>query len=104
MVKVNYCNVVLSNFMHIKITSNNYIAENLHSSLVSKNAGVDLELTYIGKTNRFTLLKEAVSEGKVTEKGLRESAKRLFFNRMSLGEFDPPEINPWTSVTTDGKI
>ncbi|XP_076800736.1 uncharacterized protein LOC143445485 isoform X1 [Clavelina lepadiformis] len=73
----------------------------LETAIVSKNAGVDLELTYIGKTNRFTLLKEAVSEGKVNEKGLRESAKRLFFNRMSLGEFDPPEINPWTSVTTD---
>ena len=55
----------------------------------SKQAGVDLELTYYGVNNRFSLLTDAVKMGKVQEADLRQSVKRLFNVRMILGEFDP---------------
>ena len=70
----------------------------------SKQAGVDLELTYYGINNRFSLLTDAVKMGKVQEADLRQSAKRLFNVRMIFGEFDPPEDNPWNSVGPEGKI
>ena len=41
----------------------------------SKQAGVDLELTYYGINNRFSLLTDAVKMGKVQEADLRQSAK-----------------------------
>jgi len=72
--------------------------------IATKNAGVDLDLTYFGPDNRFSLLVEAVKAGRVTEESLRESAKRLFLTRMKLGEFDPPSMNPFSDITLDGEF
>ncbi|ESO88944.1 hypothetical protein LOTGIDRAFT_228911, partial [Lottia gigantea] len=44
---------------------------------------------------------DAVSQGKLTEDLVRERVKPLFYTRMRLGEFDPPEMNPYASITTD---
>ena len=71
--------------------------------VATKNAGVDLDLTYFGRHNIFSLLVEAVKTGRVTEESLRESAKRLFLTRMKLGEFDPPSINLYSDITLDGE-
>ncbi|ESO99214.1 hypothetical protein LOTGIDRAFT_239741 [Lottia gigantea] len=41
---------------------------------------------------------DAVSQGKLTEDLVRERVKPLFYTRMRLGEFDPPEMNPYASI------
>ncbi|XP_026690372.2 uncharacterized protein LOC100182860 [Ciona intestinalis] len=79
----------------------NFTKSKLETAAVALNAGVDLELTGFGKTNRYSLLNEAVEQGLVTEEALRRSAKRLFRTRMALGEFDPPEFNHWLNVSID---
>ena len=68
----------------------------------AKLAGVDLELAIVKLNSRFSLLEEAVNKSLLNEEELRTSAKRLFTVRMILGEFDPPDDNPWNQVTTAG--
>lgn len=38
---------------------------------------------------------EAVRQGKVKESTLRDLVRPIFYARMRLGEFDPPEGNPY---------
>ena len=38
---------------------------------------------------------DAVKQGKLSEDLVRERVKPLFYTRMRLGEFDPPEMNPY---------
>ena len=38
----------------------------------------------------------SLSKKLVNESTLRELVKPLFYTRMRLGEFDPPEMNPYT--------
>ena len=40
----------------------------------------------------------AIEKKIITEKEIRDSIKPLFMTRMRLGEFDPPEMNPYTKV------
>ena len=46
----------------------------------------------------FLHISEAVKLGKLTEETVRESVKPLFYTRMRLGLFDPPEINPYAAL------
>lgn len=41
---------------------------------------------------------DAVKSGKLEESVVRDRVKPLFYTRMRLGEFDPPEMNPYSSV------
>lgn len=43
---------------------------------------------------------EAVQQGKLTEDKVREMVSPLFYTRMRLGEFDPPEMNPYNNLTS----
>jgi len=49
----------------------------------------------------YPYLKEAVEKGLVTEKEIDESLSWLLKTRFRLGLFDPPEMNPYTSISTD---
>jgi beta-glucosidase-like glycosyl hydrolase len=42
-----------------------------------------------------SFLVDAVKQGKLSEILVRERVKPLFYTRMRLGEFDPPEMNPY---------
>ncbi|XP_041352633.1 probable beta-D-xylosidase 2 [Gigantopelta aegis] len=57
------------------------------------NAGVNLEL--VGANPIFLSIGKAIQLRKLTEDLVRERVKPLFFARMRLGEFDPPEMNPY---------
>jgi len=41
---------------------------------------------------------QAVEENLLTADDLIESLKPMFYTRMRLGEFDPPELNPYSSI------
>jgi beta-glucosidase len=49
----------------------------------------------------YPYLNEAVEQGLVTEKEIDESLSWLLKTRFRLGLFDPPEMNPYTSISTD---
>ncbi len=49
----------------------------------------------------YPYLNEAVEQGLVTEKEIDESLSWLLKSRFRLGLFDPPEMNPYTSISTD---
>ena len=72
-------------------------------NVVSVEAGVNLELTYFGDSNRFFLLKDAVQKGLIKEDLLRERLKPLFYTRFKLGQFDPPSMNPYSNISMDSK-
>ena len=40
----------------------------------------------------------AVLEGKLTEQEVRDNIRPVFYMRLRLGEFDPPEMNPYTQI------
>jgi beta-glucosidase-like glycosyl hydrolase len=43
---------------------------------------------------------KAINQGKITEAKAREAVSPMFYTRMRLGEFDPPEINPYSKFTS----
>ena len=48
-------------------------------------------ITFIAKA-------EAIKQGYLMEEVVRDRVKPLFYTRMRLGEFDPPEHNPYTKL------
>ncbi|XP_046577962.1 probable beta-D-xylosidase 5 isoform X1 [Haliotis rubra] len=62
------------------------------------NAGCNLELSGKDENLTYFSMVEAINEGKLTEEKVREMVKPLFFTRMRLGEFDPPEMNPYSKL------
>jgi beta-glucosidase len=67
----------------------------VESAALAINSGVNLNC---GVT--FSYLDEAVREGLVTEDTINESLTILLRTRFKLGMFDPPEMNPYTSIPT----
>ncbi len=65
------------------------------SAAMALNAGTDLNC---GVT--FAYLKDALSQGLVTEASIDTSIKRLLLARFKLGMFDPPEMQPWSNLST----
>lgn len=43
---------------------------------------------------------DAVKTGKLTKETMLKSVAPLFYTRMKLGEFDPPEMNPYSYLDT----
>ena len=42
---------------------------------------------------------DAISQKKLNESKVREMVAPLFYTRMRLGEFDPPEMNPYSRLS-----
>lgn len=78
-----------------------YVNSSLQAAAAAINAGCNLELPRGGiKKPYYLLLDKAVQQGLVSFKTLVERVKPLFYTRMRLGLFDPPEMNPYTSIPT----
>ncbi|CAB3982823.1 probable beta-D-xylosidase 5 [Paramuricea clavata] len=76
-----------------------YTKTKVETAAAAVNAGCNLELGLPNVSkNIYSYLGEAVTEKLVNESTLRELVKPLFYTRMRLGEFDPPEMNPYTSL------
>ncbi|XP_070191061.1 uncharacterized protein [Littorina saxatilis] len=80
------------------ISGHNYFNNSIDAAAGSVNAGCNLEKSNLNKPV-FSYLVEAVKQGKVTEDTLRERVRPLFYTRMRLGEFDPPEMNPYSKLS-----
>ncbi|XP_046572488.1 beta-D-xylosidase 1-like isoform X1 [Haliotis rubra] len=100
--ELNFTGYVISDQGAIEriMTTHHYLDNGVDIAAASVNAGVNLELAENLRQPFFTLITEAVKQGKLTEDLIRERVKPLFYTRMRLGEFDPPESNPYTELNT----
>ncbi len=76
------------------IFAHNYFDSFTDAVSAAIKAGCNIEL--IGFI--YLYAKRAIEEGKLTEEDMRNNAKPLFYSRMRVGEFDPPELNPYTNI------
>ncbi|NXH96811.1 XYL2 arabinofuranosidase, partial [Pachycephala philippinensis] len=95
----------------------------LETAVASVNAGCNLELSYGMRNNVFMHIPQALAMGNITlqvgegsgtrgcscqaqlrcwvggsPQMLRDRVRPLFYTRMRLGEFDPPAMNPYSSL------
>ncbi|NWQ60713.1 XYL2 arabinofuranosidase, partial [Neopipo cinnamomea] len=70
----------------------------LETAVASVNAGCNLELSYGTRNNVFMHLPQALAMGNITLQMLRDRVRPLFYTRMRLGEFDPPDLNPYSAL------
>ncbi len=87
---VSDCWALTDLHMFHKVTSSS-----VESAALAINSGVNLNC---GVT--FSYLVEAVQRGLVTEDTINESLAILLRTRFELGLFDPPKMNPYTSIPT----
>ncbi|XP_025097185.1 probable beta-D-xylosidase 2 [Pomacea canaliculata] len=80
------------------ITGHHYVNDNVTAAAVAIEAGVSLEVSSQNTHNIFTNIVAAVKAGEISEDTVRSRVKPLFYTRMRLGEFDPPDMNPYTQV------
>ena len=78
------------------ISSHHYFKTAAETAAGSIKAGCNLELT--DGTSIFDSQLDALKQGLVTEKQLRDNVRPLFYTRMRLGEFDPEDMNPYNSI------
>ncbi|CAH2221934.1 probable beta-D-xylosidase 5 [Pelobates cultripes] len=74
----------------------NYTKNMLETAVAAVNAGCNLELTFSLADNVFMKIKDAVMHGNITLETVKERLYPLFYTRMRLGEFDPPDMNPYS--------
>ncbi|KAK7108540.1 uncharacterized protein [Littorina saxatilis] len=82
------------------ITAHKYINNSVDTVAACVNAGCNLELSGRRTTPVFLSLVDAVNQKKLTEAKVREMVAPLFLTRMRLGEFDPPEMNPYSKLSS----
>ncbi|XP_070191048.1 uncharacterized protein [Littorina saxatilis] len=82
------------------ITAHKYINNSVDTVAACVNAGCNLELSGRKTTPVFLSLVDAVNQKKLTEAKVREMVAPLFLTRMRLGEFDPPEMNPYSKLSS----
>lgn len=77
------------------ISDHHYLNTTVDTVAATVNAGCNIELSAGHGPLVFDSMVDAVSQGKLSEILVRERVKPLFYTRMRLGEFDPPEMNPY---------
>ncbi|XP_018432065.1 PREDICTED: probable beta-D-xylosidase 5 [Nanorana parkeri] len=78
--------------------AHNYTSSFLETAIVSVNSGCNLELSFNLADNVFMRIKDAVTYGNITMETVKERLYPLFYTRMRLGEFDPPDMNPYSAL------
>ncbi|KAK7480737.1 hypothetical protein BaRGS_00027998 [Batillaria attramentaria] len=77
-----------------------YLNNTVDTVAACVNAGCNLELSgNLAKPVYFSLV-DAVNAGKLTQAKVQEMVSPLFYTRMRLGEFDPPEMNPYSRLSS----
>ena len=82
--------------LNFAVTDHQYYNNATEAAAGAANAGVNLELP--DSNPAYLHLTEAVRQGLVTVDTILSLVKPLFYTRMRLGEFDPPESNPYASI------
>uniref|UniRef100_A0A2C9LMB7 Fibronectin type III-like domain-containing protein n=1 Tax=Biomphalaria glabrata TaxID=6526 RepID=A0A2C9LMB7_BIOGL len=76
----------------------NYTSSLMDTAVAALSAGCNLELSNNLLNPDYLYIVDAVHQGKLTEALVRERVKPLFYTRMRLGEFDPPDNNPFAKL------
>lgn len=79
------------------MTAHHYTKTEVETAAAAINAGTCLEDANMEK-NIFTYAVDAVNQGLIKMETIQDCNSRLFLTRMKLGEFDPPEMNPYTKL------
>lgn len=79
------------------VTQHKYYKNNVDGVAGCLNAGCSIDLSESSNAVYLSML-EAYKQGKITKKTMLERVRPLFYTRMRLGEFDPPEMNPYKSL------
>ncbi|KAI8783286.1 beta-D-xylosidase 2 isoform X1 [Biomphalaria glabrata] len=79
-------------------TQHHYTNNSVDTVAAAVSAGCNMDLPGGEITPVYLSLVDAVNQGKLTEEIVRESVKPLFYTRMRLGEFDPPDNNPFAKL------
>lgn len=85
--------------IQVAVNGHHYYKTVLEAVAAAANAGVNLELPASNPPAYFQLT-TAVERGMVNVSTIVELVKPLFYTRMRLGEFDPPELNPYSNIST----
>ncbi|KAK6176560.1 hypothetical protein SNE40_014822 [Patella caerulea] len=80
------------------ISGHKYINNSVDTVAACIKAGCNLELGPSDPPLVYESMVEAVRQGKLQESLVREMSKPLWYTRMRLGDFDPPEMNPYTQI------
>ncbi|XP_071113061.1 uncharacterized protein [Haliotis cracherodii] len=81
------------------MTAHNFTNSSVDTAASCVAAGLNLEISDRTEQNPALMSTiQAVQQGKLSEDLVRERVKPLFYTRMRLGEFDPPEINPYAKL------
>ncbi|CAG5114562.1 unnamed protein product [Candidula unifasciata] len=96
----NFTGYVISDQQAIEniIHSHHYVDNDVDAAAAAINAGCNLDLGNDIVQNVYMSIVEAVRQGKLTEEVVRERVRPLFYTRMRLGEFDPPDNNPYAQL------
>uniref|UniRef100_A0A1I8JFU3 Fn3_like domain-containing protein n=1 Tax=Macrostomum lignano TaxID=282301 RepID=A0A1I8JFU3_9PLAT len=89
--------------LEFAILFHKYFADRLSSAIGSLRAGVNLDLSACPYESCvvFEQLSVALNTSRISEAELRAAAWPLFLARLRLGEFDPPALNPYSSLRPD---
>lgn len=79
------------------LVQHKYTTSFLDTAIASVSAGCNLELAFGLTNNVFMKIQEAVAKGNISMQLVKERVKPLFYTRMRLGEFDPPDMNPYNA-------
>ncbi|KAK7108531.1 uncharacterized protein [Littorina saxatilis] len=82
------------------ISQHHYLNNSVDTVAACVNAGCNLELSGYNADPVYLSLVEAIHQNKVSEATVRERVSPLFYTRMRLGEFDPPEMNPYSKLSS----
>ncbi|XP_041352563.1 probable beta-D-xylosidase 7 [Gigantopelta aegis] len=80
------------------ISQHHYLNTAAETAAACINAGCSLEVTSNDADPVFYSMIDAIKQGILTEDVVRDRVKPLFYTRMRLGEFDPPDDNPYTKL------
>ncbi|XP_002740189.1 uncharacterized protein LOC100375100 [Saccoglossus kowalevskii] len=78
--------------------AHHYTKDMLDTAIACVNSGLNLELSSNLTDNVMMQTTKAVKQGNVTMKTVKARVSPLFYTRMRLGEFDPPEMNPYSKL------
>ena len=69
------------------------------AAAASVKAGCNIELTgHVRPSVSYFTLQQSLQQRLISEDEVRESIKKPLYIRMRQGEFDPPEMNPYTKI------
>ncbi|XP_064897546.1 xylan 1,4-beta-xylosidase-like [Columba livia] len=84
--------------LELIMLGHHYTRTFLETAVASMDAGCNLELSYGMRKNVFMHIPQALAMGNITLQMLRDRVRPLFYTRMRLGEFDPPAMNPYSTL------